>query len=97
MTNAKLIINLILKQIGPDGTISALTPFYDYSTSKKIFDQKSGNCSKEVGSINKYLASNCKTRSIDPIFNISSKLKSLKIPDSLDITRYCFIVICYCD
>lgn len=71
----KLIINLILKQIGPDGTISALTPFYDYSTSKKIFDQKSGNCSKEVGSINKYLASNCKTRSIDPIFNISSKGK----------------------
>jgi len=71
----KLILNLILKEIGPDGTISALTPFYDYSISKKKFDQKSGKCSKEVGSINQYLAKNCKTRSIDPIFNISSKGK----------------------
>ena len=68
----KAIIQLILKEIGPNGTISALTPYYDYTTSKKIFDVSSKNCSKEFGSTNSYLASICNSRSIDPIFNISS-------------------------
>jgi len=68
----KKIVNLILKEIGSNGTISALTPFYDYSVSKKTFDQKSSECSKKVGSLNRYLAKISKTRSVDPTFNISS-------------------------
>ena len=68
----KTIINLILEEIGPQGTISALTPFYDYSNSKKMFDLNKGMCSKEVGSINRYIAKISKSRSVDPTFNISS-------------------------
>ncbi len=68
----KTIINLILDEIGPQGTLSALTPFYDYSNKKKIFDLNRGMCSKEVGSINRYIAKISKSRSIDPTFNISS-------------------------
>lgn len=68
----KTIVNLILEEIGPQGSLSALTPFYDYSNLKKTFDLNNGMCSKEVGSINRYIAKISESRSIDPIFNISS-------------------------
>ena len=68
----KVIINLILKEIGTHGTLSVLTPSYEYSNLKKIFDLGNGKCSKKVGSVNQYMAKICKSRSKDPTFNISS-------------------------
>lgn len=85
----KIIINLILNQIGNQGTLSMLTPSYEYSKLKKIFDLKHGKCAKDVGSVNKYFAKICKSRSIDPTFNISSMGKMANyINDNVSPTSF---------
>jgi aminoglycoside 3-N-acetyltransferase len=68
----EVIINIIFDIIGPQGTISVVSPYYEYADLKKIFYINKKKCSKLVGSINQYVTKINKTRSIEPIFNISS-------------------------
>ena len=69
----QFIINDILKKLGKNGTLTALTPFYDYGLKNKIFDIKKSPSSKELGAMSDYIFKNKKSyRSINPPFNLSS-------------------------
>jgi aminoglycoside 3-N-acetyltransferase len=68
----KVIIKVIFDLIGPNGTVSVLSPYYEYAELKKKFYINKKHCSKKVGSINQYVTKISKNRSIEPIFNISS-------------------------
>ena len=67
------IINLIFKEIGKNGTLSVLTPYYDYGLKNKRFDLMKSPSAKEVGAVSNFVNKNKKSsRSLNPLFNISS-------------------------
>lgn len=67
------IVKLILKIIGPNGTLSVMTPYYDYGLKNKVFDIQKSPSAKELGAVSKYVLSVKKSyRSTNPLFNISS-------------------------
>tara|TARA_B110000438_G_C15814228_1_gene651196 strand:+ start:1549 stop:2355 length:807 start_codon:yes stop_codon:yes gene_type:complete len=75
----KQIFDLVSKEIGKNGTMSALTPYYDYGLKLKKFDLKNSNSDKEVGSLSNLICRKKKSaRSLNPLFNISSIGKKAK-------------------
>ena len=68
----EFVINEILKKIGKNGTLTALTPNYDYGL-KKIFNIKTSPSSKELGAMSDYIFKDKRSlRSFNPPFNLSS-------------------------
>ena len=73
------IFNLIFHEIGKNGTISALTPYYDYGLKLKKFDLAKSESAKDLGSLSEFINKKKKsTRSLNPLFNISSFGKKAK-------------------
>ena len=69
----KKIFDLVFKEIGKNGTLSALTPYYDYGLKSKKFDLAKSNSVKDVGSLSDFInKKKGSTRSLNPLFNISS-------------------------
>ena len=75
----KKIFDLIFEEIGSNGTLSALTPYYDYALKSKEFDLTKSPSSKNVGAISDFInGRKDSTRSLNPLFNISSVGKKAK-------------------
>ena len=51
----KKIFDLVFKEIGKNGTLSALTPYYDYGLKSKKFDLAKSNSVKDVGSLSDFI------------------------------------------
>ena len=69
----KKIFDLVFQEIGKNGTLSALTPYYDYGLKFKKFDLLKSNSAKDVGSLSDLISKKKEsTRSLNPLFNISS-------------------------
>jgi len=69
----KKVFDLIFKEIGKNGTISALTPYYDYGLKNKKFDLNKSPISKQVGVMSNFINNHKNSsRSLNPLFNISS-------------------------
>ena len=75
----KKIFDLIFSEIGKNGTISALTPYYDYGLKNKKFEINKSPISKEVGAMSSFIKNHKNSsRSMNPLFNISSVGKKAK-------------------
>ena len=75
----KKVFDLIFKEIGKNGTISALTPYYDYGLKNKKFDLNKSPISKQVGVMSNFINNHKNSsRSLNPLFNISSVGKKAK-------------------
>ena len=75
----KKIFDLVFQEIGKNGTLSALTPYYDYGLKFKKFDLLKSNSAKDVGSLSDLISKKKEsTRSLNPLFNISSIGKKAK-------------------
>ncbi len=75
----KFITNELLKKIGINGTLSALTPFYDYGLKKKKFDIKNSPSSRELGALSDFIFRDKRSfRSLNPPFSLSSIGKKAK-------------------
>ena len=75
----KTIFHLIKKQLGKKGTLSALTPSYNYATKNNSFDLGCTPVSKDLGKMSEFIYKHSNSyRSINPLFNISSVGKDAK-------------------
>jgi len=75
----EIIVKLILKIIGPKGTLSVMTPYYEYGLKNKEFNIQESPSAKELGAISKYVLNDKRSyRSTNPLFNISSIGKQAK-------------------
>lgn len=75
----KTLVDIILDIIGKDGTLSVMTPYYDYGLKNKKFDLKRSPSAKELGAISNYICKKKNSyRSLNPLFTISSIGKRAK-------------------
>ena len=51
----EVIVDLIFKEIGDNGTLSVMTPYYDYGLKNKKFDIKNSPSARELGAISSYI------------------------------------------
>ncbi len=75
----EVIVDLIFKEIGDNGTLSVMTPYYDYGLKNKKFDIKNSPSARELGAISSYIYNKKNSfRSLNPLFAISSIGKKAK-------------------
>jgi len=73
------IFDLMFDEIGTNGTLSALTPYYEYGFKSKQFDLIKSPSSKDLGAVSEFINKRKdSTRSLNPLFNISSVGKKAK-------------------
>ena len=73
------LVDIILDIIGKNGTLSVMTPYYDYGLKNKKFDLKASMSAKELGAISSYIYKKKNSyRSLNPLFTISSIGKNAK-------------------
>ena len=67
------IVDLIFNEIGDNGTLSVMTPYYDYGLKNKKFDLNNSPSAIELGAISSYIYKKKNSfRSLNPLFTISS-------------------------
>ena len=73
------IIKLIFEEIGHNGTLSVMTPYYEYALKNKKFDLNHSPSAKELGAISSHIYKKKNSvRSLNPLFTISSIGKKAK-------------------
>ena len=75
----KTIFELINKRLGKRGTLSAVTPDYNYVKKNVSFDIKTRNVAREFGTMSEFICKHSGSyRSLNPLFNTSSVGKNAK-------------------